>query len=1617
MPDTDHEHDIFISYSHEDKGHTNSLAASLQDHGIRVWWDEDLASGAVSWRDEIASKLMKSRYLLVLLSSNSARSLEVQREAQFMEQYGGGAERIITVRVGKVETEDARPGLLLHLASSQHVWNEDDMIGPEIVKEVVACIRGQEPDNRTNMIEDQGISYFQELPPESIADHSFELEDDEHVLIHAVHDVARIWMQQRRIKKLAEAVDKMRPMGLMPNSNTESFAKFCRWVKVAHWYSREVSRRRIDWADLPESLDRLASQFDEQVTGRELLADCPEVHQRLADALKKDLASRLAATHDGFIELSSSNASMERQSFFKWFEMHGHSSTLSAPVIEDLSSKLGILRIGKRIVENGPGAEDLKRGLWDLYRVKAAEESDRGENAAFPPPGGETREKLLERIEESRKSYRVAQYVKRLSDTLIDGDSDAETNRLLQNLRERMALVPAPPSVQMDSATCSKALQCWENALETLLTGVCGEEEPEVPEEVEQLMREASTVFPTAGEHLSVTQRLKTRWDSLDHLDVPESKRQWQVAVRGYSEVQEALMGLLEDVARPYAEMLETAGASGETIRAAAIQIEKMIARLEGAMKYASLCRKLGELAVPTSLPQIEESWPVAAESIHSLVEACQELRELLSGADVPINLDGAPSKRVDSMSWMARSDERLTAIDDFVARIEHIVGALPLPFTGKTLTLDALPAVARTRRSVQDLQRADKLLSDAVSALTGNDFLGLADCLREASGAVETFSEIVELAETAAQLREKKAWVVCAENGDVEMVEEEIEEFLDRLESIQKALQPGLDVVQAERVEHAVQGWRDEKLRMKVAAALNLGDLDCAQSVLPAEWEEEDAVTRWGRAVRALADLRGHLSGEFSVQLAVELNADTGMPPPVQALDEEERRLEQMDRLVQSGQEELAGACHSSDVRCEFAPLKRVEQRLAECRDRLGSFRQYRAAIDECHAQITENQWSQARDTIRTFIDQTSISKEIETCAFQVLGALDRGKEIKRRCASKDDEAALLKYLRHQSEYLSHPLLARFRALRDRLSQRIESPAGRRFGMLCAALNTLERKPQTEAEPEEAESAPDEESPPEGKGQKPQTKPPELVEWLAYPVFDDEEALRSNEFLTDIREHDDDFSPEEMGEIVEEALARAGNDRPALHALMGDPEPLIEIWAPWDSLHNIAVAAYVQLRESPASASEAGLAVLIGHCALLACDPNYRKRTQSALDLDQDLADATSRQQLAADLAELFGEQAWGDVPTPGSWCAAWHIECCAIQTIRREFDDLEEPPHPVGPSLGRALGQQRFLSSLFADNPEVRAWYGPAAQPKALQWQRQTDEGLRLVEQSAPDEWPNDYSFPQDDLLHDMRTVEFDLRIQRLRAFHFPKERPDGETDLAQTLAAQCGDCLALLNRLDLPEEGARRIWLVLLKRFRELERDMESPQERLGRDSEMPDAVLRKECMDRTLEVYDRFRAEADLSEEVINELEDGWFSLNKLRSDFCYEYGKIGRREWYEQLDTVSDDEAQTRLEELIQFANEARTQSPASPYAALMVCELEIIYFLKYRDPSAAERALQCLGDMDRRAIPMGWPKTICAKIQEYRKTIRRCQALPDQARAFGRFSRNRLKGIMHAGNK
>src|ERR687898_3552051 len=75
-------HDLFISYSSQDKSTADAACAALEQAGVSCWLAPRDILPSQSWPEAIVEAIGDSRLLVVIFSSSSNASEQVQREVE-----------------------------------------------------------------------------------------------------------------------------------------------------------------------------------------------------------------------------------------------------------------------------------------------------------------------------------------------------------------------------------------------------------------------------------------------------------------------------------------------------------------------------------------------------------------------------------------------------------------------------------------------------------------------------------------------------------------------------------------------------------------------------------------------------------------------------------------------------------------------------------------------------------------------------------------------------------------------------------------------------------------------------------------------------------------------------------------------------------------------------------------------------------------------------------------------------------------------------------------------------------------------------------------------------------------------------------------------------------------------------------------------------------------------------------------------------------------------------------------------------------------------------------------------------------------------------------------------
>jgi hypothetical protein len=153
---TDDRPSVFISYAHEDQGLARTVAAGLEEQGLRVWVDENELLPGDSIIEQISTAVAGVDFFCALVSEASRESNWCRKELSLAITQGLGREgaTIIPVRVGDV----GMPDTLVDVLYVQ--LDPGDPI--ETVESIAAGVRGHR--QRKQQLGEKAVT--QELPAE-----------------------------------------------------------------------------------------------------------------------------------------------------------------------------------------------------------------------------------------------------------------------------------------------------------------------------------------------------------------------------------------------------------------------------------------------------------------------------------------------------------------------------------------------------------------------------------------------------------------------------------------------------------------------------------------------------------------------------------------------------------------------------------------------------------------------------------------------------------------------------------------------------------------------------------------------------------------------------------------------------------------------------------------------------------------------------------------------------------------------------------------------------------------------------------------------------------------------------------------------------------------------------------------------------------------------------------------------------------------------------------------------------------------------------------------------------------------------------------------------------------
>ncbi len=98
--------EVFLSHSSVNKKIASSVAETLRNHGVPVWFSPTNIQTAQQWHDEIGNALRRCDWFLVLLSQSSVKSKWVKRELSYALNHSQYDDHIIPVKIDKCNHED-----------------------------------------------------------------------------------------------------------------------------------------------------------------------------------------------------------------------------------------------------------------------------------------------------------------------------------------------------------------------------------------------------------------------------------------------------------------------------------------------------------------------------------------------------------------------------------------------------------------------------------------------------------------------------------------------------------------------------------------------------------------------------------------------------------------------------------------------------------------------------------------------------------------------------------------------------------------------------------------------------------------------------------------------------------------------------------------------------------------------------------------------------------------------------------------------------------------------------------------------------------------------------------------------------------------------------------------------------------------------------------------------------------------------------------------------------------------------------------------------------------------------------------------------------------------------
>ena len=126
--------EIFLSHASADRKSAGTLARSLRQAGLKVWYSQSHLKGAQQWHDEIGRALRRCDWFLLLLSPRAVKSRWVKLELTYAINQARYSERIMPVvlkpcdyealswTLGSIQMIDATAGLEVGTIRLLRLW-------------------------------------------------------------------------------------------------------------------------------------------------------------------------------------------------------------------------------------------------------------------------------------------------------------------------------------------------------------------------------------------------------------------------------------------------------------------------------------------------------------------------------------------------------------------------------------------------------------------------------------------------------------------------------------------------------------------------------------------------------------------------------------------------------------------------------------------------------------------------------------------------------------------------------------------------------------------------------------------------------------------------------------------------------------------------------------------------------------------------------------------------------------------------------------------------------------------------------------------------------------------------------------------------------------------------------------------------------------------------------------------------------------------------------------------------------------------------------------------------------------------------------------------------------